>query len=80
MKEYDIVELIKERDRYKKENIYEGMFGVIMSDKCINGEWYVVFSEFHTGRDIADILIKETDLKVHEHMPLDRIPAKEDPI
>jgi len=74
MKEYDLVELIKDQDRYKKEGIHEGMFGVIMSDECINGEWYVIFSEFHTGRDIADILVKETDLKVHEHMPPDRIP------
>jgi hypothetical protein len=47
-----------------------------MSEKEINGEWQVIFSEFHTGKDIADISVKESDLQIHEFMPPDRIPKK----
>ena len=50
------------------------MFGAVMSEKCVNGKWQIVFSEFYTGKDIADIMVKEEDLLVHEQMPPDRFP------
>ena len=53
-----------------------GTFGAVMSEAPINGKWQVVFSEFYTGRDIADILVSEEDLRVHESVPLDRAPKK----
>lgn len=76
MKEYDLVELIIDRKRYNKEGVFKGMFGAVMSEFPINGEWLVIFSEFHTGKDIADICVKEEDLKVHQFIPKDRIPPK----
>lgn len=51
-------------------------FGAIMNETPINGKWQVIFSEFYTGKDIADILVDESDLKVHESIPKDRYPQK----
>ena len=59
MKEYDIVELIKERPEYTKAGVKAGDFGAVMSEKSIDGYWYVIFSEFHTGEDIANIEVRE---------------------
>ncbi|MBR2467538.1 MAG: hypothetical protein IKB42_00640 [Clostridia bacterium] len=47
-----------------------------MSEKTINGRWQVVFAEFYTGKDIADIMVDEEDLKVHDSVPKDRYPQK----
>ena len=47
-----------------------------MSEKSIDGYWYVIFSEFYTGEDIADIMVREEDLKVYEHIPPEKIPPK----
>lgn len=72
MKIYDLVELIKDADIYSKHGVYKGMFGAVMSGKAVNKEWQIIFSEFHTGKDIADISVKEEDLQIHEFMPSDR--------
>lgn len=76
MKYLDLVELIKEKPSYSKAGVKVGDFGAIMSETPINGKWQVVFSEFYTGRDIADILVAEEDLRVHEAVPKDRYPKK----
>ena len=76
MKYLDLVELIKEKPAYTKNGVKVGNFGAIMSEKPINGKWQVVFSEFYTGKDIADIMVAEEDLKVHESVPKDRYPKK----
>ena len=76
MKYLNLVELIKENPAYTKAGVELGDFGAIMSEKPINGEWQVVFSEFYTGKDIADIMVAEEDLKVHESIPNDRYPKK----
>lgn len=76
MKEYDLVELIRDRDRYENKGVRKGMFGAVMSEKSVNGKWQVVFSEFYTGKDIADIMVKEEDLLVHDQMPPDRFPPR----
>ena len=76
MKEYDLVELIQDRDCYKKKGVQKGMFGAVMSEKCVNGKWQVVFSKFYTGKDIADIMVKEEDLLVHGQVPPDRFPPR----
>ena len=47
-----------------------------MSEKPVNGKWQVVFSEFYTGKDIADIMVIEEDLKVYDSVPKDRYPKK----
>lgn len=74
MKYLDLVELIKEKPSYTKSGIKLGDFGAIMSETSINGKWQVLFSEFYTGKDIADILVDENDLKVHEYVPQNRYP------
>lgn len=74
MKYLDLVELIKERPIYAKANVAVGSFGAVMSEKPINGKWQVLFSEFYTGKDIADIMVNEEDLKVHDFVPKDRYP------
>lgn len=76
MKYLDLVELIKEKSAYIKSGAKFGDFGAIMSEKLINGKWQVVFSELYTGKDIADIMVAEEDLKVHESVPKDRYPKK----
>ena len=76
MKYLDLVELIKEKPAYTKAGVKVGDFGAIMREKPINGKWQVVFSEFYSGKDIADILVNEEDLKVHESVPKDKYPQK----
>ncbi len=76
MKFLDLVELINEKQSYKNAGVKLGDFGAIMSETPINGKWQVIFSEFYTGKDIADILVDESDLKVHESIPKDRYPQK----
>ena len=76
MKYLDLVELIKEKPDYKKAGVKVGNFGAVMSEKPINGKWLVIFSEFYTGKDIADIMVLEEDLKVHKSVPKDRYPKK----
>ena len=76
MKYLDLVELIKEKPAYTKAGVKVGDFGVIMSEKSINRKWQVIFSEFYTGKDIADIMVAEEDLKVHDSVSKDRYPKK----
>lgn len=76
MKYLDLVELIKERPRYSKAGVKVGDFGAVMSTQAVNGKWQVVFSEFYTGKDIADIMVNEADLKIHDFVPKDKFPKK----
>lgn len=76
MKYLDLVELIKDKPEYEKAGVKKGMFGAVMSEESINGKWQVVFSEFYMGKDIADILVREEDIQVHEFVPLDKYPPK----
>ena len=76
MKYLDLVELIKEKETYTKAGVKVGDFGAVMSEKSINGKWQVIFSEFYTGKDIADIMVDEEDLKVYDKVPEDRYPIK----
>lgn len=76
MKYLDLVELIKEKPAYTKAGVKVGDFGAVMSDKPISGKWQVVFSEFYTGKDIADIMVNEEDLKVRDNVPKNRYPKK----
>lgn len=76
MKYLDLVELIKEKPAYLKAGLKTGDFGAVMSEKPSNGKWQVVFSEFYTGKDIADIMVYEEDLKIHENIPKDKYPRK----
>lgn len=72
MRYLDLVELIKEKPAYSKAGVKVGDFGAVMSEKAVNGKWQVIFSEFYTGKDIADIMVAEEDLRLHDNMPNDR--------
>lgn len=76
MKYLDLVELINNRPEYEKAGVTKGMFGAVMSEESISGKWQVVFSEFYTGKDIADISVREEDLQVHDFVPFDKYPPK----
>ena len=76
MEYLDLVEIIKGKPAYTKAGVKVGDFGAIMSEKPINGKWQVVFSEFYTGKDIADIMVDEEDLEVHDSVPKDRYLKK----
>ena len=78
MKYLDLVELINEKPSYTKAGVKLGNFGAVMSKTPINGKWQVLFSEFYTGKDIADIMVNEEDLKVYENVPKDKYPPKND--
>ncbi len=76
MKYLDLVELINEKPSYVKAGVKKGDFGAVMSENPIDGKWQVVFSEFYTGKDIADISVLEEDLKVYDKVPPEKYPKK----
>ena len=47
-----------------------------MSEEKIGDDWYVIFSEFYTAKDIADICVREEDLKVWDKIPEEKKPKK----
>ncbi|MDD4110263.1 MAG: hypothetical protein PHS54_01780 [Clostridia bacterium] len=74
MKYLDLVELIKEKPQYINAGVKIGDFGAVMSEEPVNGKWQIIFSEFYTGKDIADIMVNEEDLIIHLFMPKDKYP------
>ena len=67
MKMMDCVEVIVEKDSYAKEGVHKGMQGIIWEDEPKDGCWVVLFPQCGDKEDIADLYMKEEDLK--------RIPA-----
>ncbi len=63
MKMMDCVELIVEKDKYAKQGVHKGMQGWICLDDNNNGTWLVNFPQCGEKEDIAEISIKEEDLK-----------------
>ena len=55
---------IKEKLAYTKAGVKLDDFGAAQSTTSINEKSQVVFSEFYTGKDIADKIVNEADLKV----------------
>ena len=64
MKERDCVEVIVEKEKYVKDGVHKGMQGWICLDDNSNGTWLVNFPQCGEKDDIAEISIKEEDLKV----------------
>ena len=64
MKELDCVEVIAEKNEYAMDGVHKGMQGWICLDDNVNGTWLVNFPQYGEKDDIAEISIKETDLKV----------------
>ena len=63
MKMMDCVEVIVEKAEYAKEGVHKGMQGVIWEPECKAGAWVVLIPQCGEKEDIADIYIKEEDLK-----------------
>lgn len=64
MKVMDCVEVIVEKTEYAKEGIHKGMQGVIWEDECKDGSWVVLFPQYGEKEDIADLYMKEEDLRL----------------
>ena len=64
MKYLDCVEVIVEKEKYAKEGVHKGMQGVIWLEKSRNNEWDVYFPQYGEKDDIAEISIREKDLKL----------------
>jgi hypothetical protein len=64
MKEMDPVKVIVEKNEYAKEGVHKGMYGWICLDDNSGGTWLVNFPQYGDKADIAEISIKEEDLKL----------------
>ncbi len=66
MQEMDNVQVIVEKEKYAREGVHKGMFGWICYPKCAEGYWLVNFPQCGEKKDIAEISIKEEDLRIVE--------------
>ena len=64
MKMMDTVEVIAEKEKYARYDVHKGMQGWICLEESINGTWLVNFPGYGENADIAEIPIKEEDLKL----------------
>lgn len=64
MKMMDPVEVIVEKEEYSKEGVHKGMQGWICLEQRIRGYWLVNFPQCGDKEDIAEISIREKDLKI----------------
>ena len=60
----DCVEVIVEKQQYTREGIHRGMQGWICLDDNLSGTWLVNFPQCGEKDDIAEIPVKEEDLKL----------------
>ena len=63
MKMMDCVEVIVEKEKYAKDGVHKGMQGWICLEQRIPDFWLVNFPQYGEKYDIAEISIKEEDLK-----------------
>ena len=66
MQEMDNVQVIVEKEKSAKDGVHKGMFGWICYPKCVEGCWLVNFPQCGDKDDIAEISIKEEDLRIVE--------------
>ena len=64
MKMMDCVEVIVERESYAQDGVHLGMQGWICLEQRTEGYWLVNFPQCGEKEDIAEISIKEEDLKL----------------
>ncbi|MDE5991312.1 MAG: hypothetical protein K2H36_07000 [Clostridia bacterium] len=64
MKEYNVVELIVEKEKYAKQGAHKGMRGIILDPRNIDGCWLVFFPDPITLADGDGVAVKEEDLKL----------------
>ena len=66
MQEMDNVQVIVEKEKYARDGVHKGMFGWICYPQCVEGYWLVNFPQCGEKDDIAEISIKEEDLRIVE--------------
>lgn len=64
MKMMDCVEVIVEKERYARDGVHKGMQGWICFEDNSNGTWLVNFPQCGEKNDIAEISVREENLKV----------------
>lgn len=64
MKMMNCVEVVVEKQQYIQEGIHQGMQGWICLDDNSSGTWLVNFPQCGEKEDIAEIPVKEEDLKL----------------
>ena len=64
MKMMDCVEVFTEKQSYAREGVHLGMQGWICLEQRTPGYWLVNFPQYGDKEDIAEISIKEEDLKL----------------
>ncbi len=64
MKMMDCVEVLVEKKSYAQDGVHMGMQGWICLEQRTNGYWLVNFPQCGEKEDIAEISIKEEDLKL----------------
>lgn len=64
MKMMDCVELIVEKPNYARGGVHKGMQGWICLNDGSNQSWLVNFPQYGEKDDIAEIVIKEEDMKL----------------
>ena len=60
----DCVEVTVEKEKYAREGVHKGMQGWICLDDNTFGTWLVNFPQCGEKEDIAEISVKEEDLKM----------------
>ena len=60
----DCVEVIVEKETYAREGVHLGMQGWICLEQRTEGYWLVNFPQYGEKDDIAEISIREKDLKL----------------
>lgn len=60
----DCVEVIVEKETYGREGVHLGMQGWICLEQRTEGYWLVNFPQYGEKDDIAEISIREKDLKL----------------
>ena len=63
MKMMDCVEVIVEKETYARDGVHKGMQGWICLEQRTEGYWLVNFPQCGEKDDIAEIDIREEDLK-----------------
>ena len=68
MKELDCIEVMVEKEKYAKDGVHRGMQGWICLDDGSNHSWLVNFPQYGEKDDIAEIVIREEDMKLIPRM------------
>jgi hypothetical protein len=64
MKMMDRVEVLVEKKEYAEEGVHKGMQGWICLDDRIDNTWLVNFPQYGEKDDIAEISVREEDLRI----------------